>query len=330
MRKYVTRKECENDPNLIVPIAFDDLFHEVFGIQKNVANTEALLSALLGIPYDEIKGHVIIKSRGRSNLTVNSKHSEKDIVAWVDINEPLKITIEMNKYSTLQPIIDRNIFFASDVFSSGLERGSSYEDLVQTIQFSFNPRYINNRYNNVIERYTLKNDFNYELTDKFISYQINVARLSELWYNEEERKKCNINPLLILFGALIWENEKDKFEEIIKSELMDKTIGTLIEGIVFDMNKNSDFVVKYFDSDECRRQEIEAERKYLIKKAAEQARAKALAEGLAEGRAQLILTMHKNGLTNEEIHNNCDIELEEIEKVLELSNKVKKSKKNNI
>ena len=28
MRKYVTRKECENDPNLIVPIAFDDLFHE--------------------------------------------------------------------------------------------------------------------------------------------------------------------------------------------------------------------------------------------------------------------------------------------------------------
>ncbi|MBR3660685.1 MAG: hypothetical protein IKN63_02145 [Bacilli bacterium] len=65
-----------------------------------MANTEVLLSALLGIPYDETKGHVIIKSSGMSNLAVNSKHGEKDIVAWVNIDEPLKITIEMNKYST--------------------------------------------------------------------------------------------------------------------------------------------------------------------------------------------------------------------------------------
>ena len=284
--------------------------------QENVANTEALLSALLNIPYEELKGHVIIKSRGMSNLAVNSKHSEKDIVVWVDTKEPLKITIEMNKYSTTPTTIDRNIFFASDVFSSGLERGNSYEDLVQTIQFSFNPRYIDMEHKDIIDEYTLKNKHNYELSRKFASYQINIAELSNLWYNKEEMKKSNINPLLVLFGALIWENEKDKFEEIIKNELMDKTIGTLIEGIVFDMNKNSDFVVRYYDRDEAFEQELEATKKYLIKQASDEAHAKGLAEGIEQNRIEMIMNMYYKNSELDYIADVSGLTIQEVQKII--------------
>ena len=48
--------------------------------------------------------------------------------------------------------------------------------------------------------------------------QINLAALSDIWYNKLDKDISNIDPLIILFGALIWENEKDKFKEIIERE----------------------------------------------------------------------------------------------------------------
>lgn len=38
----------------------------------------------------------------------------------------------------------------------------------------------------VIDEYTLRNNHNHELLRKFTSYQINIARLSELWYKKRK------------------------------------------------------------------------------------------------------------------------------------------------
>ncbi|MBR3660686.1 MAG: hypothetical protein IKN63_02150 [Bacilli bacterium] len=119
---------------------------------------------------------------------------------------------------------------------------------------------------------------------------------------------------------MIWENEKDKFEEIIKSELMDKAIGTLIEGIVFDMNKNSDFVVKYYDREEARKQELEIEKKYLREEVRDEVREEVLAEGIEQNRIEMIMNMYKKGWTLEHIADGCNLTIEEVEKIID-SNK---------
>ena len=311
MIKYVTREEAMNNPNLIVPIASDDIFHEVFGKQENVSNTEALISAFLDIPLEELKGRVEIKSRDMNHLTVNSKHGEKDIVVWISKDEPLKLTIEMNRYSVSDSTIERNFFFATDVFSSGLKAGLGYTNLTKTIQLNFNPKYVDTNNNPIIDKYTLKNDFKHELTNKFILYQINIAELSKVWYNESNQDVSNINSLSILFGALILENEKDKFQELL-NKIKNKDIKASIERIVFDMNKDSFVVRHFYDAEECRIEEWEAEKIEYAKKEAEKAAKKAREEKERE----MILNMYNDNMKIDLISKYSNVSIDKIQKII--------------
>ena len=312
MRKNVTLEEAKKDPNLIVPLASDEIFYKVFGTPENVSNTEYLLSVFLGIPLKDLKGRVEVVSKSMNNLTVNSKNSEKDIVARVKISEPIKVTIEMNKYSTSDSTINRNVFYLSDIFSSGLDRGDEYSNINKSIQINFNPRSINQDNKPVIDKYTLRNDYNYELTDKFIVYQINLAELSNIWYNVSENK-FNLDPLMILFGAIIWENEKDKFEEMIESKLMDKDIKKSIEGIVFDMNKDSFVIGRYYDREESRIAEWNAEIEEARKKSYDAGHA----SGLAEGKKIMIKELNNNGISLNLISKSSGLSIDEIKKIIE-------------
>ena len=61
MIKEKTRKQLERDPRLMVPIAFDDIFKVVFGSEENKDITAYLVSLLLKLPYEKVKGHVKFK-----------------------------------------------------------------------------------------------------------------------------------------------------------------------------------------------------------------------------------------------------------------------------
>lgn len=329
MIKNVTKKDLESNPNLIVPLASDEIFYKVFGTEENVSNTEALISAFLGIPIKYLKGRVKIISRNMNNLTINSKNGEKDIVVWIDTTDHLKVNIEMNKYSTSNATINRNLFFLADVFSSGITAGTPYKDLVTSIQINFNPRYIDKENKPVIDKYTLKNDYLHELTNKFILYQINLEELSNIWYNKSIKDVSNIDPLIILFGALILENEKDKFKEIIKSNLISRDIKTSIERIVLDMNKDTFFVSHFYDREEARIEEWDAE----MQEEKEKARTEGLAEGkiqgieegLKEGRKEgmkqkeqeIIKNLYKNNVPLELIHTVSNLTIDEIKKIID-------------
>lgn len=41
---------------------------------------------------------------------------------------------------------------------------------------------------NLLYIYTLRNNYNYELTNKFVVYQINLKELSNIWYNKSKNK----------------------------------------------------------------------------------------------------------------------------------------------
>ena len=112
MTRLKTRKEIKRDPNLIVPIAFDDIFKTIFGKEENTDITAYLISLLLKIPYERVKGKIIFKSNTHNKNRSSEKNSEKDIVFLVDTSEAMKINLEMNFRDYLeQQIIDRNVYF---------------------------------------------------------------------------------------------------------------------------------------------------------------------------------------------------------------------------
>ena len=328
MIKNVARSECENNPNFIVPIAFDDVFHEVFGTQKNIKNTTLLVSALLNIPYKEIDGKVKIKNVGMSNPKIKSKRGEKDIVVFISKKEPLKINIEMNKYSISKVIIDRNVYFQSDLFVSGLETSNPYSDLRKTIQFNLNPEFIDKINEPVVDEYYYRNEYGNILTEKSLIVHINVAKMSYIWYNEKRDEILNKNPLLYLLGTLIIENEKDKFKKLIQNKLMDKEIGKMIERIVMNMNSDINLVSRYYDIEESRKQEWEAEKQEFAENAAKEAFNRGINQGFSQGIIQtkrdMVVSLYQNDVSVDIIKKSTGLSIDDIEKLIEESKSKKK------
>ena len=91
-----TKDKNIKNKNLIVPIAYDEVFREIFGNPKNIVFTEYLISALLNIPYENIKDKVCFKTRNNDNLNINKKKIEKDIVVTIGRDESIVVNLEMN------------------------------------------------------------------------------------------------------------------------------------------------------------------------------------------------------------------------------------------
>lgn len=353
MKRNVTREMAMKDPNLIVPIAFDIIFKEVFGTKKNIKITEYLVSILLDIPYEEVKGKVDFKEKELSGKKVMSKKGEKDIVFLVSLEEPFKISLEMNQFNIDNPTIVRNSLFQSDSFVTGIEENDNYVDIPITIQFNFNPEFVDIINRPLVDEYYYKNKYGYILTEKNKIVHINVAKMSDMWYNLEYKSYPEISPILFLISAIIIENEKIKFDELISDKRINDEIGKLIEGIVYDMNENVGLVSRYYDYEEERKKLLRSDVIYQSRLRAEkiapkmaEKMAKELAAKLAKDMAKdmakdiakemannmakdmvhditndTIRKFYKNGVSLDVIEKSFGISKEEIETILNFPKK---------
>ena len=321
MIKHVTKEEIKNNPNLIVPIAYDEVFKEVFGNVQNIEVLEYLVSILLDIPYDDVKGHVILKSNKKYKPKIISKKGEKDIVFSVDISKPFRISLEMNKYDIDETIINRNILYHSDVYVSGIKEGEPYKNIPITIQYNFNPDYVDMVNKPLIDEYYYQNKYGNILTTNNKIVHINVAKMSEMWYSLDYRRFPNINPLLFLISTILLENERVKFDELINNKILDKHIGKSIERIVYDMN-DEELLSRYYSiEDERERLWFEELVEFRRKEAKEMAKDMA-----KENTNKLIINFYQNNVPIEIISKSTKISTDEINQIIELYN----SKNNDI
>ena len=286
------------------------------------------MSALLDIPFEEVKDKIVFKSLKKTIPRIREKRSEKDVVFLVDISEPLKIGLEMNKYNVSEPIIIRNTFYQSDVFISGLESGSPYNNIVDTIQFNFNPNFIDEVNKPLVDEYYYSNKNGHILTTKNKIVHLNVVKMSDMWYNLEYKRFPEISPLLFLLSAIIVENEKNKFEELLKNDLIGKEIGKAIERIVFNMNKDIKLVSRYYDFEEDYKEAKEAIIKYETKKAREKALNEGLQEGLKRGieegfeqgieknTREMVINMYKENISLDIICKCSKLDLEKVKEII--------------
>ena len=333
MNKTKTRKELENNPNFIVPIAFDDIFKVVFGSEENADITAYLVSLLLKIPYEKVKGKIVFKDSKNYKYRAKEKKSEKDIVFLVDTSVPMKINLEMNFRDTLESeIIDRNVYYLSNLFGSGLKTKNEYKEIKTTIQYNFNLDYVDKIGEELIDEYVYRNQRGHILTEKSKIVHLNIKKMSMMWYNGEYRNVKEISPILFGLAALILETDKEKFEKLVDSIKMDEVIKEQLERIVMGLNIDDELITKYYDLDEERRKLNEAikERKLReateeglkigIEKGIEQGIEKGIEKGIKQGikcgleqkEKEVVLKMHKKKYSVEEISEITGLSIKEI------------------
>lgn len=281
----------------MVPICYDEMFKAVFGNREYPNITAYLISVLTGIPYTLLKGKIAFKNTNQKLSRVTDKKSDKDVIFIVDLEEPLKINLEMNNRKTFkQEIIERNLYFASNFFGMGLEESEDYTNIKTTIQYNFNLKYVDKINKEKVDEYVLRNKYGHILTEKLKIIHINIEELSKLWYSEARFNYPENYQILCGISALMMCTDKNKFESDIKDVPLDEKIRMDIERIVEEMNYDDQLPERYYDRDEewdrIKRTCIKSEIKEGIQKGIE----KGKKEGKKEEKIEIARNMLKKGM----------------------------------
>ena len=306
----------------------------LFGNPQNVVFTEYLVSALLNIPYDEVKGKIEFKSNTSSNVKIKKKKIEKDIVFLVDILEGHILNLEMNFNDLTDVKILRNTKYISDIFSNLLKPGESEKSVKYVTQFNFNTEYADKKNKLFFDTYYFQNNKGNILTDKLQIVHINVAEMSKMWYSGKYKRHKEVSKIVFWFASLIMEQEKIKLNELVLNSPIPKNTAEDLERKVLDMSDDSELYGRYYNKEEedkfwrdLERQEIkEKARTEALAEGLAKGHASGLAEGLAKGLLQkqieFVLTMYEKQYDLKTISDLTKLDIEDIQKIIK-NNKFK-------
>ena len=286
----------------IKSITRDKIFKMIFGNEEYPNITAYLVSILLNIPYQLVKGKIVFKNTKNNLKRVVEKASDKDVVFIVDLEEPydkLKVNLEMNNTKYISSItISRNVYYLSNFHSLGLKENENYNKLLQTIQYNFNRGYVDKTNRSLIDEYYLRNKYGNILTEDIKIVHINVDELSKLWYSENRNKYSKNYQILCGISALMMCTRKKKLEEELEHIPLEEEIKKEIERIVEEMNYDDAIPERIYDpvEEERRIKEGELDRaKHLAKK---EGWSKGKIEGIAQGSLDKSIEIAKNLLQN--------------------------------
>ena len=174
----------------IIPLEIDLLFKKVFGDNDGIRRLEGLVSILLQVPYEEVKGNVIVLNGEKRINNKRSKRQSVDVIAEVTITTgTIRLNVEVNlkKGTTLE----RNILYAAGMLSSQLQNKEGYENIRPVIQINFNNYEINEKNPNIVKRCYIKDETNTIISKILEIDYINIDKCHEIWYNKNKyRRKC--------------------------------------------------------------------------------------------------------------------------------------------
>ena len=326
----MNKKELIRKTDKMVPICYDEMFKAVYREYPNI--TAYLISVLTGIPYTLLNGKIAFKNTNQKLSRVTDKKSDKDVIFIVDLEEPLKINLEMNNRKTFkQEIIERNLYFASNFFGMGLEESEDYTNIKTTIQYNFNLKYVDKINKEKVDEYVLRNKYGHILTEKLKIIHINIEELSKLWYSEARFNYPENYQILCGISALMMCTDKNKFESDIKDVPLDEKIRMDIERIVEEMNYDDQLPERYYDRDEewdrIKRTCIKSEIKEGIEKGIQRRMKKEFRESIEKGKKEEKIEIARNliklnTISVEDISKTTGLSIEEIEKLKNIDSNI--------
>ena len=252
MLELKTMKEHQRNSNVFVYLAYDLIFQNL-GNSKYLNLVTYFISCLTYIDYKDLIGKIIISSSKSDKRIIDTKMI-KDLLYLVDTPNKFKISIEMNRVSSLNKnIIDRNIAYLVDAYTTNIQTRNNYKDLIPAIQFNLNLCDVKkqDKYRNA---YLIQDINKNILTDKLKIYHINILKLYKMWYDKSIKKDDFKFKKLCFMGTLLLENEWTKFYELLDnapSDFDDELKNEVKELITF-MNNNDILIARYYDRDELR------------------------------------------------------------------------------
>ncbi|MCI5701976.1 MAG: hypothetical protein MR266_04345 [Erysipelotrichaceae bacterium] len=252
MLELKTMKEHQRNSNVFVYLAYDLIFQNL-GNSKYLNLVTYFISCLTYIDYKDLIGKIIISSSKSDKRIIDTKMI-KDLLYLVDTPNKFKISIEMNRVSSLNKnIIDRNIAYLVDAYTTNIQTKNNYKDLIPAIQFNLNLCDVKkqDKYRNA---YLIQDINKNILTDKLKIYHINILKLYKMWYDKSIKKDDFKFKKLCFMGTLLLENEWTKFYELLDnapSDFDDELKNEVKELITF-MNNNDILIARYYDRDELR------------------------------------------------------------------------------
>ena len=224
-KKYAVKLEKLKEGEKL-SIVSDAMFKTMFQTEGKEKYACFLISQLTDYSYEELLENISIVKNELDKDNAYKKGLRCDFVADIKGN---KINIEMNN-NTSSDVIDRNLEYAFRLYSNK----SSRYDYNSVIQININNyAFVGNK--NIIEVYTLKNDDNEKLTNKFMVIQIYLANLREKWYTDGiESLSIAEKALLVFIEPSIDDSFKfgkgiDIMEEFIKDAIKASNNDILLE-----------------------------------------------------------------------------------------------------
>ena len=252
MLELKTLKDHKNNQDAFIYMAYDDIF-KLLGTKKHIKLTTYLISALCSLNYKDLVNKVIVADVKNNSRMVDTK-LEKDLLYLVNTDNKFKISIEMNRISSLNKnIIDRNLAYLADAYTTGIQTKDNYKDLIPTIQFNLNMCDVKKQ-KHVKNCYLVQDDSLKSLTDKLKIYHVNILKLYKMWYDESIKKEDFNFKKLCFVGALLLENEWTKFYELLDNAPsdFDDELKNEVKEMLEYMNDDSLLVARFYDPDKRR------------------------------------------------------------------------------
>lgn len=265
-----------------IPLSYDLMFKKVFGDSEKIERLELLLSIYFNIPIELLRGNVVIINNEQNVKKENDKRKSVDILLKVElVTGKERINIEVNRSRLREIVAERNILYASNIFSRGLKKGDSYDLIEPVIQINFDVIDISTN-NKIIDKYYFQNDKKQILTKKLQIHHVNIERCKKIWYDEDVRKYTEEEQQIIKLGSLLGANTMEEFNLFLEEMDMEKEIKEDIRNSVEEYNSDSELWIpfdKETDEELIRNTEISVAKREGIKQEKMEIAKKMLEEG---------------------------------------------------
>ena len=265
--------------------------------------------------YDLEEGHIEVIPNTIPNKELGKKKTERDIVVRIKSDENRKIILEVNiKPNSFDTIINRNLFYMNQVYTTELKEKENYDKITSTFLINFNTFYTDNIHKKLFDTYYFRNEEGYILTEKQKILNINIDKCYQLWYDkvEMEFKSPYERDLFYLCSAMVTK-EINEFTQCI--EMIDTThsIKEIMEEVSSDMNSKDElrFSFKDFMEEERRINDsiISVVRNSGIKQGIE--------TGSLQAKTEMILNMNNKNIPLDTIVECSNLSAYEVQQIID-------------
>ena len=338
------------DKFLKEPLITDTQAKTLFASPDYINITTMLVSKVLNINYQKLKGHIELLPLSIPNKRKKDKKTERDLVVLVNLKEyECKILFEFNYFgddldklfkniefdfktkNSLDEIhrlrIERNIYYLHQVAGRGLIKKDSYKKIIPTILVNLNTFSYDTASNREIDNYMIMNERGLEYTKNVKIIDINIAECYKRWYNFKYQESM-FDKEIILLGAMLATTKMDEIERCIEELDIEEDVKEDMLEVINTMDINDLMLIDTYDSKEekerLNRSYMEAIEEGLTRAYHEKWNNEGRAEGIASKERDMVISLNEQHVSLDIIAKAAKISINKVKQIIDSYLKNKK------